>query len=423
MAKLKIDDWFKKYQASPYYFWNDGLAGSFMDNSFPQIIANQMFGHWVMQVMERKTNLLYGKGLIVGYDNDFSKEGQRKALENNELKKFMRGNTLNQTFRSWVLNSNIYGDVFPQIIKNGFGKIAALTCKASGYYRKSKDNQYAYAYDFYSYFNYGMVASLYPLESLMDKIRMIDTEEVFSILDEIDNSNDSNIILRTGIADGLMGYARPASQGLYTYKNKWLEVSKSIPDNWQAFRKNFAAPASILEIPVEFMNSKYPDWESLSKEQRQELLSKEGTDYDNLLAGNRNVGKTLRFLTYPSDNNQKERLKPTFQFVVAEVEKYTDGLVSQRKESASEILAILGVPMALQDVVPKSDSIVPSSGEATNAAYENFVRENRFLVETFLKILEVVRDYNQWDEKICFDVEYLYKFDSNLTNNLNEPNI
>lgn len=413
------NNWFEKIQSSPFIFWNDGLKGSYLDNSFPQVIWSAIFGHWVGQVFERKTNLIYGKGLIIGYDGDYSKESQSKALENKDVKNFIRSNAFNTTFRSWLYNSYVYGECFAELLLNKNNKIAALSCMASGYYRKGLNNDYVYVYDFYHYFRFGLIGAMYPPANEMKKMPMIDMDNSYYIADIL-SDNQHNTVIRTGIGDGLMGYSRPASQGLFTHNNEWLNVSKSLPESWINFRKNYASPGATLEFPIEYMRSKYSEWETFNTDMQKELLTKESEDFDNKMAGHKQAGKTLRYVSYPTNDGTKERIKPTFSYILANMEKFVDGLVSQRRESASEILAILGVPMALQDVVPKGDSIVPSSAESITAVYENFVRENRFLVETFFQIFEIIKQYNEWDDKISIDVEYQWQFDKTQQTNGNQ---
>ena len=365
------------------------------DNLFPQAVIKDIEKNTVLpSVLERKTSMMYGGGIVYGIITGVNKDGSKifEAQQVEEIDDFLEGSNVARYAFEALHDVNTFSNAFPElIVSKNRQKIVGLSTQEAPWARYLKPKA-------------GGLPTHVVLNANWDNGGTAH-DDYAVIVPIIDPYYDAVGALRAR-TDGFK-FIYPLSipspdKALYQLaswnavrRSGWLDVMACIPEFKKALFKNQLSVKYLVSIHSAYWEWKYGDWEGLSQEEKVRLINDELTAFDNVMSGTNGAGKTVMTTTIldKRTNTEVEAFK-----ITAIDDKMKDGLyIEDSAEASSHIYTAVGVAPSLMGVSPgKGMGDGAGGGSEPRVLFNNFVSTAQFHLDLVLEPLNLIARYNNW---------------------------
>lgn len=176
----------------------------------------------------------------------------------------------------------------------------------------------------------------------------------------------------------------------------WLDLANSIPQFKKALLKNQLSIKYHIKIADYFWEWKYPDWVS-KPELRKERMEETFSDFNNMMTGEDNAGKSL-FTSMMTDKIAGKQY-PGWEITPID-DKIKDGIyIEDSNEASSHLITALGLDIALFGISP-GKGMGAGSGSDKRMAYNTYIMKCQAHQDIILEPLEFISDYNGWTARL-----------------------
>ena len=364
------------------------------DNLFPQAVIKDIEKNTVLpSVLERKTSMMYGGGIVYGIITGVNQDGSKvfEAQEVPEIEAFMEASNVPLYAFEAQQDVNTFSNGFPELVlSKNRQKVVRISIQEAPWtrYLKPKAGLPTHVVINANWDNGGTATDEYATQ--------------VPILDPYDDAV-GQLRSRT---DGFK-YIYPISipspdKALYQLaswnsvrRSGWLDVAAAIPEFKKMLFKNQLSVKYIVTIHSAYWEWKYGDWEGLSQEEKLRLINDELTAFDNVMSGTNGAGKTVMTTTILDKRDGKE----VEAFKITPIDdKLKDGLyIEDSAEASSHIYTAVGVAPSLMGVSPgKGMGDGAGGGSEPRVLFNNFVSTAQFHLDLVLAPLNLIARYNNW---------------------------
>ncbi|GAB3743087.1 hypothetical protein GCM10027594_22400 [Hymenobacter agri] len=365
------------------------------DNLFPQAVIKDIEKNTVLpSVLERKTSMMYGGGIVYGIITGVNQDGAKifEAQQIEEIDDFLEGSNVARYAFEALHDVNTFSNAFPElIVSKNRQKIVGLSTQEAPWTRYLKPKA-------------GGLPTHVVLNANWDNGGTA-TDDYAVQVPILDPYYDAVGALRAR-TDGFK-FIYPLSipspdKALYQLaswnavrRSGWLEVAAAIPEFKKSLFKNQLSVKYLVSIHSAYWEWKYGDWEGLSQEEKVRLINDELTAFDNVMSGTNGAGKTVMTTTIldKRTNQEVEAFK-----ITAIDDKLKDGLyIEDSAEASSHIYTAVGVAPSLMGVSPgKGMGDGAGGGSEPRVLFNNFVSTAQFHLDLVLEPLNLIARYNNW---------------------------
>jgi hypothetical protein len=365
------------------------------DNLFPQAVIRDIEKNTVLpSVLERKTSMMYGGGIVYGIITGVNKDGSKifEAQMVPEIDDFIEDTNVACYAYEALHDINTFSNAYPElIISKNRQKIVGISTQEAAWTRYLKPKQ-------------GGLPTHVVFNANWDNGGTA-TDEYATQVPILDPYHGvvANLRART---DGFK-FVYPISipspdKALYQLaswnavrRSGWLDVAAAIPEFKKSLFKNQLSVKYLVSIHSAYWEWKYGDWEGLEKEEKIRLINDELTAFDNVMSGTNGAGKTVMTTTIldKRTNLEVEAFK-----ITAIDDKLKDGLyIEDSAEASSHIYTAVGVAPSLMGVSPgKGMGDGAGGGSEPRVLFNNFVSTAQFHLDLVLAPLNLIARYNNW---------------------------
>ncbi|WP_201980358.1 hypothetical protein [Hymenobacter rubidus] len=367
------------------------------DNLFPQQVLADMEKNTILpSVLERKTAIMYGEGIVYGIVEGFDADGNEvfKRQSVPEIDEFIRRTRLNRYGFEALHDINVFGNAFPELILSkdrkkivGISAQEAIWCR----YQKPQQGKFQLVY-INANWDYGG----HPDDEYTTKVPIIDP--YYDAVGNLQARTDSfKYIYPLSVPSPDKAFYQLASWNSVR-RSGWLDVMAAIPEFKKMLFKNQLSIKYMVTIHHLYWDWKYGDWEGKTLDERRGLIEAELKAFNDVLAGTNGAGKTL--MTTTIRNAKGEDIEA---FKVAAIDdKLKDGLyIEDSAEAASHVYTAVGVAPALMGVSPgKGMGGGAGGGSEPRVMFNNLISTVTFHQSLVLEPLELIAAYNGWDPRL-----------------------
>ena len=364
------------------------------DNLFPQQVLADMEKNTILpSVLERKTAIMYGEGLVYGVVEGFDADGneifQRQSIP--EIDQFMRRTRLNRYAFEALHDINTFANAFPELILSkdrkkivGISAQEAIWCR----YQKPQDGQLRNVY-----INANWDYSAWPGDDYTTTVPTIDP--YYDAVGNLQARQDSfKYMYPLSVPSADKAFYQLASWNSVR-RTGWLDVMAAIPAFKKMLFKNQLSVKYLVEIHALYWDWKYGDWEGKTLDERRGLIEAELKAFNDVMTGTNGAGKTVMTTTIRTAKGEDV---PAFK-VTAIDDKLKDGIyIEDSHEAASHIYTAVGVPSALMGTSPGKAGAGGGAGGGSEprVLFNNLISTSTFQQSLVLEPLELITDYNGW---------------------------
>lgn len=376
-----------KGQVSP---WGD-------DNIFPQNAIEAAYKSTIIPpVLEWKVKALYSGGLVYGTAEDDPKTGSQilKPKVDKEINDWLKRVQANKVLLKLCSDFYWFYNIFPELVLNkGRDYIENIGAGEAAYSRWGLQNPN----------NKNKIERLYISANWTGKSLPTSVVDI----PVLDVNYDAVNKLRAR-KDGFI-YCYPVSYptpGRSYYQvaawdtlrqSGWQDLAKSIP----LFKKSLMANQLSIKYHIETSESwwtwKYKDFQTLTPAKRTELIQAELKNFNSILSGEANAGKSILSVFQSDPHTRKEyagwRITPID-------DKFKDGMyLEDSQEASSHHYSALGVDPTLLGNAP-GKGMGAGSGSDKRVAKNIYVSGLKADQDIILEPFQFIADYNKWSDKI-----------------------
>jgi len=178
---------------------------------------------------------------------------------------------------------------------------------------------------------------------------------------------------------------------------KWLKFSLQIPEFKEALMRNQATIKYHLEVSNDYWNWRHKGFDKLTEPEQQLLRDAFVDEFNTVIRGNENAGKTMMSITFQENGKEIPGLK-----ITAIDDKMKAGIyIEDSQEASTHILTALGVDPTLMGNGP-GKNFGAGSGSDKGVAYNIYISQIRPFQDLLLQPFGVMRDFNNWDPLLVF---------------------
>jgi len=272
---------------SPYNFaqWGTG-SNDRPDKVKTDLEANPVLG----SALKLRKAVHYGKGLAV-YREDINEQGKASKVLVKDLQviQLLRNSDYRRTQPGFISDHEVFGNIFPVMVLGTNGKIAQVRRVQAFQSRWSKMGEDGYIEKL-------MISADWIRRVAENKpVEILALDHLYPMLDLQDRvkKDKKNFLyaLPTRIMEqGQVYYDIPAWDGL---REGWLKMAYQIPRLKQAILKNQMRIRYHVQIPYNYYQKRFKDWDTHDQATREESMKTVQTDLNKWLTGYENAGKTF----------------------------------------------------------------------------------------------------------------------------------
>lgn len=382
--------------ASAIAYWGD-------TNTQPQDVIKALEKTpWVDTVLDWKGRALYGQGVMWGKVNGINPDGSEifEPVKDPKINEFMRRSNFD---RSYLVPAcrDLYKfyNVFPEIIlSNDRSQIVNINCQDASFCRWEKQDAN------------GIVNYCYVNADWGKPNGTVENSKKIPVIDPFWDPAET-LRARKGSYNYIYPLSYPTSGKVYYALPHWNSIRTSGLLTWsnaiikykQTLMNNQISVKYLIETTLEYWIFKYPKYDSLTPEEKQQIILSERQNFDKYLMGETNAGKSMMtiMLLDPITKAQIPGLRIT---PIADVMK--DGAyIEDSQEASSHLLYALGVDGTLIGNAP-GKGMGAGSGSDKRVAFNNYNSLHDIHRDILLEPLYLIRDYNKWDPELEFRFKY-----------------
>jgi hypothetical protein len=363
------------------------------DDLFPQsVIADVEKNTILPSVLERKTSMMYGAGLVYGIIRGVAKDGTKlfEAQEVPEIDEFAIRSCLTRYGFEALHDINYFAMGFPELIlSKSRQKIVAISELEAPWCRfwKPRNGKIPAVEYNANWDNGGKVG-----------------DENSTTIPVVDPYYDAVGNIRQGTAFKYvypLGVPSPdkASYQLASWnsvrRSGWLDVAAAIPEFKKMLFKNQLSVKYLIEVHSAYWEWKYGDWDALTRDEKKTLLEAEIKAFNDVMSGTNGAGKTVMTTTITHKKTGQE--VSAFKITAID-DKLKDGIyIEDSQEASSHIYTAVGVAPSLMGVSPgKGMGGGAGGGSEPRVLFNNFVSTAQFHMDLVLEPLNLISRYNNW---------------------------
>lgn len=363
-------------------------------NDFPQTIISKVDKNVeIGEILDKKSNLLYGDGLEWG---ELSRDEKGK-----EILKPLSDN-LDKEIRTWCKRSNInryiieaskdinwFVNAFVEAIKSRKGdKIAQLCVQAAEECRWGPQNAK------------GLIDTCYINANWPDAtIKDAETKSL-SVIDPYYDAAANFKAMKQERAIYPLSYARPGNKFYQKsdwhaiIESGWLDVSELIPKFKKALMENQSTLQYEIKIADIYWVKKFKDYETLPKKEQNEIKQKEVAAIQDLISGAENAGKNFYSVFLANEQYGKEI--DLIKITPIDNKIKSGQFLEDGKDASLYTMSALGLHPALTGTMPNSG--LGGAGSNIREAYNLHMLTNKSRQDLILEPLNLlVAEYNGWE--------------------------
>jgi hypothetical protein len=192
---------------------------------------------------------------------------------------------------------------------------------------------------------------------------------------------------------GLIYYARPWWLGLFK-ENGWMDVSSNVPRIVNAMQNNQVSLKYMILYPESYFIYRYPNWHSMSADERQKLFNEKQAEITTYLSGPDKAGKTLMSTFRENEHNGAPMGKP--EIIAIDDKMKTGTWVPDSNFADSQIVQGLGLDPSQIGLAPEGGSMGSGSGSDKMQSYNQHILLNTPDQRLILEPLTWVANFNKW---------------------------
>jgi len=372
------------------------------NNRYPQEVINDLENApWISSVLDYKARALYGNGLIygkvIGYEKDGSEIFQRE--KNPEVEQFLKQSNFKRSYLFPACRDlYTFYNLFPEIILNkDRTKIVDINIIDASFCRWEKQD------------DKGKVNNLY-VNANWQTTGTIDNSKKVPVLDPFWDPAET-LRKRRDSYNYIYPLSYPTQGKVYYQLAHWNTIRTSGILSWLnsvikykvKLMANQITVKYLIETIEEYWIFKYPNWESMTAQERQAKIIAERTAFDTYLMGEENAGKSIltRSLVDPITKQQIPGIK-----ITALQDNFKDGqYIEDSQEASSHLLYALGVDGTLIGNSP-GKGMGAGSGSDKRVSFNTYISLCDIHRDLILEPLYMVKEFNKWDPDLDFRFKY-----------------
>ena len=379
----------EKPDSTKFVPWGD-------DNLFPQTQAEECRkSTLIFPTLDKIARMIYSGGLVWGY-LDYDDQGNEiffpKMKENWDIMVALRKTAFQRFIMEMALDFVHYRNAFPELITDlGKTQIVQLKVQRARECRWGWQNTTTGLVDqCFINANWGdggtaeNSAVLPVIDPYYDPVGGIQATKGYNFIYPVTYPDVDNKFYHLVDWHGLRS-------------GKWLKFSLQIPEFKEALMRNQSTIKYHLEVSNDYWNWRHKGFDKLTEPEQQILRDAFVDEYNTIIRGNENAGKTLMSITFQENGKEIPGLR-----ITAIDDKMKAGIyIEDSQEASTHILTSLGVDPTLMGNGP-GKNFGAGSGSDKGVAYNIYMSQIRPFQDLLLEPFGVMRDYNGWDEKLVF---------------------
>lgn len=379
-----------KSGSEPIAYWGE-------DNLFPQtVLKHARQNSLVSSTLSWKIRALYAGGIQYGrYDYDDNGESVfLPDTKNTAINAFLNQSKIELYLASTISDFYWFYNFFSEmILSKDRKKIVSLRPQKAAFCRWGKQNQKGLIDRCYISPNWDNGAKYNSKET-----QTVDAIDIYDLPDDVRKKKFFKFIYPSSYPTPDRVYYQLADwNSLRT--SGWLDFANYIPVFKKALMKNITSIKYHVAISQDWWSWKYPNFQTMTDTERRALMSREVDDFEKVMAGSENAGKSI-FTTFKTDPQTGKAYEG---WVITPIgDKIKDGAyIEDSQEASSHLLYALGVHGSLIGSTPGKGMGGGSGSDAREAfnIYQSLCEIEKDLI---FSPLHFVRDFNEWDSDICF---------------------
>lgn len=366
------------------------------DNLFPQNAIEAAYKSTIIPpVLEWKAKALYSGGLVYGTTKEDPKTGTQilTPVIDTQIDEWIRKTQTNKVLIKLCSDFYWFYNIFPEIILNkGRDFIENIGPGEAAYSRFGLQNPKNGNKIDRLYISANWENTSIPTGTI--DIPILDTS--YDAVNKLKARKDGFIYCYPGSypTPGRSYYQVAAWDTLR--QSGWQDLAKSIP----LFKKSLMANQLSIKYHIETSEAwwvwKYKDFNTLSAAKRTELIQTELKNFNNILSGEANAGKSILSVFQSDPHTRKEyagwRITPID-------DKFKDGMyLEDSQEASSHHYSALGVDPTLLGNAP-GKGMGAGSGSDKRVAKNIYVSGLKPDQDIILEPYQFIADYNGWSAK------------------------
>lgn len=378
----------QKGSMSDLAMWGD-------QNDFPQqIIKLASESTELASLLDWKARALQGTAVIAVESewNETKQMFQEKPINDKEITEFLSSIAFKRYLREASTDFFWFWNIFPELIKNQAGdKIAYLGIQDASYCRWSPMNQHGIIEHCY-------ISANWPTAKVSDettlKLSVVDPYRPNAVGELRNSAKIQHFIYPVSYpSPGKCYYQLAPWDGWRT--SGWPELAKLIPKSKVQLMKQLLSAKFILEIPVNYWPTAYPDWPKMTLEEQRAVKIAKVKEINDTITGIENTGKTIL-----SEVGTDSMHQPIQSWKIIPIEdKLKDGnFLEDSREASQHLRSALALDSALTGDGP-GKGMGGGSGSDKRIALNIYVALQQPYREVILEPLYFIAEYNGWKEK------------------------
>lgn len=374
------------------------------DNLYPnKLLADAATNPVLSNALGWVSKAIYAGGIEYGI---MDAEGNFQKVVIPELDAIFKASSFPKQLYMGISSMKVLGNAFPEfILSKDRKKIVRISFIDASFCRwsKFKDNGHEFCYvDANWDLNFGRVY-LETTTIPVDAIRLDGYGQEAQWMKE---QREYKYIM-PGVYLPTLGrryYAVP--QWASIRESGWLSYANQIPKFKEAYLNNASHIKYVIHVPFSWWLWKYPKFESLSAEERQQIRKEEHDRFDSFLVGYENAGKSI-MLTYRDDPSFQQQGYTQWKIETIDKKVIEGILTDDVLETTQMIHTAVGVDGTLVGNSPGS-KMGGGSGSDKREAFNIFMRLTTPEQEILFRPLEVMAEYNGYPNiKFRLDSRFL----------------
>lgn len=363
-------------------------------NDFPQqIITLAEKSTELPALLDWKARALQGrevKAFQPVYDS-VEKKWVDQEINDLEIKEFLNHRTFKRYMREAANDFFWFWNVFPELIKNVAGdKIVYLGTQDASFCRWGKMNDKGLIKNCY-------VSSNWPIAKIEDKstieFKVIDPYS-FNAVDDLRESKTNQVIYPISYpSPGKSYYQLSAWDGFRT--SGWADIAAEIPKFKKAIMQFQVTIKYMICIPLNYWPARYPDWENLNEDEKNDLRKAKLNEINSTLAGTANAGKSI-MVDVGVDREGREL--PGWKIIPIEDKLKEGAYLEDSQEASQHLMRALAVDPTLVGNGPGRGKDA-GSGSDKRIAFNIYVALQQPYRDVILEPLYFIAEYNGWQKK------------------------
>ncbi|SHL26437.1 hypothetical protein [Hymenobacter psychrotolerans] len=373
---------------------SDEIAPWGDDNLFPQNVIKDIEKNTILpSVLEKKTSMMYGGGLVYGIITGKEKDGRPifEAQTLPEVDEFIEYSRLDRYAFEGLHDISTFANAFPELIlSKNRQKVKLITIQEAAWcrYLKPKKGTLPGVVINANWDNGGK-----PGDEFSTTVPTIDP--YFDAVGNLRSRTDGfKYIYPLSIPSPDKALYQLASWNSVR-RSGWLDVAAAIPEFKKMLFKNQLTVKYLIEVHSAYWVWKYGDWDGLTRDEKKKLLEDEIQAFNDVMQGTNGAGKTVMTTTImdPKTNQEVAAFK-----ITAIDDKLKDGIyIEDSQEASSHIYTAVGVAPSLMGVSPgKGMGGGAGGGSEPRVLFNNFVSTSQFHLDLLLAPLNLISRYNGW---------------------------